>query len=57
MSGWQICKTARCSRGLAGALRQRRVAYAAVPYQVDTTDKTPEQVAQEVLALWQSAFE
>jgi len=34
-------------------LDSRRDAYAALPYQIDTTGKTPEQVAQEVVALWQ----
>lgn len=33
-------------------LESRREAYAALPYQVDTTGKTPEQVAEEVVALW-----
>lgn len=31
---------------------QRRAAYAAIPHQIDTTGKTPQQVAQEVIALW-----
>jgi shikimate kinase len=34
---------------------QRRAAYAAIPNQLDTTDKSPEQVASEVIALWQSS--
>jgi shikimate kinase len=33
---------------------QRRSAYAAIPHQVDTTDKSPHQVVEEVIALWQS---
>ncbi|NWG17366.1 MAG: shikimate kinase [Chloroflexi bacterium] len=33
-------------------MEQRRAAYAAIPCQVETTGKTPEQVAREVLALW-----
>lgn len=37
-------------------LQKRRAAYAEIPYQVDTTDRTPEQVAEEVLRLWQNAF-
>lgn len=36
-------------------LEKRREAYAAIPHQVDTTDKTPEQVAQEVVTLWRNA--
>jgi shikimate kinase len=36
-----------------GLLERRRVVYAALPYQVDTTGKTAEQVAEEVVALWQ----
>jgi shikimate kinase len=40
-----------------GLLQKRRTAYAAIPYQVDTTDKTPEQVAGEILALWQNALQ
>lgn len=32
----------------------RRAAYAALPYQVETTDKTVEQVSEEVFALWMS---
>lgn len=35
-------------------LDRRREAYAAIPNQVDTTDKTPEQVAQEIITLWSS---
>lgn len=37
-------------------LQKRRAAYATIPYQVDTTDKTPEQIAQEIIALWQKTF-
>jgi shikimate kinase len=37
-------------------LQKRRAAYAAIPNQVDTTDKTPEAVAEEVMALWRNAF-
>lgn len=35
---------------------KRRAAYAAIPYQVDTTDRTPQEVAQEILTLWRRAF-
>lgn len=35
-------------------LEKRRAAYAELPYQVDTTGKSPEEVAQEVVALWRS---
>lgn len=34
-------------------LEQRQSAYETIPIQVDTTDKTPEQVAQEIVELWQ----
>ncbi|MBI5666626.1 MAG: shikimate kinase [Chloroflexi bacterium] len=34
-------------------LEQRRAAYDAIPVQIDTTDKTPAQVAQEVVERWQ----
>jgi shikimate kinase/3-dehydroquinate synthase len=34
-----------------GLLERRRAAYATISYQVDTTGKTPEQVAQEIVAL------
>lgn len=35
-------------------LRERRAAYAQIPHQIDTSEKSPEQVATEVVALWQS---
>lgn len=31
---------------------KRRAAYAEIPQQVDTSDKTPEQVAEEIIKLW-----
>lgn len=34
-------------------LEQRRAAYAAIPIQIDTTGKTPAQVAQEIVDRWQ----
>jgi shikimate kinase len=34
-------------------LDKRREAYDAVPNQVDTTGKTPEEIAAEIVALWQ----
>jgi shikimate kinase len=34
-------------------LEQRRAAYDAIPVQIDTTDRTSEQVAQEIVELWQ----
>lgn len=36
-----------------GLLEKRRAAYEAIPNQIDTTHKTPRQVAEEVMALWQ----
>ena len=36
-------------------LQQRRAAYAEIPYQVDTTHKTPQDVAQEIVDLWQKS--
>lgn len=35
---------------------QRRAAYAAMPYHVDTTGRTPEEVVDEVLELWRTSF-
>lgn len=50
----------RAGRPLANTWRelyaQRQPGYNAIPYQVDTSDKAPEQVAKEVLRLWQSIF-
>lgn len=34
---------------------KRRAAYAAIPTHVDTLDKTPEQLAEEIVARWRSA--
>jgi shikimate kinase len=36
-------------------LEKRRTAYEAIPNQIDTTDKQPEDIAQEIVALWQQA--
>jgi shikimate kinase len=36
-----------------GLLERRRTAYAAIPNHVDTTGKTPELIAQEIVELWQ----
>jgi shikimate kinase len=33
-------------------LEKRRAAYAEIPHQIDTTDKTPQEVAEEVVHLW-----
>ena len=45
-------------RPLAGKWREllqaRQAAYSAIPHQIDTIDKTPEQIVQEVITLWQS---
>lgn len=38
-----------------GLLEKRKSAYNAIPYQVDTTDKTPEVIAEEIVRLWQNA--
>jgi shikimate kinase len=50
----------RAGRPLAKTWRdlyaQRQPGYNAMPYQVDTSDKPPEQVAKEVIGLWQSIF-
>lgn len=35
-------------------LAKRRAAYAAMPNHIDTTDKRPAKVAEEVIALWQT---
>ena len=47
-------------RPLAGGWREllatRKPLYGVLPYQVNTTGKTPEQVAEEVVVLWQSRF-
>ncbi len=34
---------------------QRRAAYAAIPVHVDTTDKPPERIAEEIIALWRAS--
>jgi shikimate kinase len=34
-------------------LEKRREAYAAIPNQIDTTGKTPHEIAGEIVALWQ----
>lgn len=39
----------------AALLEQRRGAYAAIPTHVNTTKKLPDEIAQEIIALWQSA--
>lgn len=36
-------------------LEARRTAYAAIPNHVDTTDRTVEEVAQEIITLWQKS--
>ncbi len=45
-------------RPLAGnwreLLQQRQPAYGAIPHQIDTTDKSPEAIAEEILALWRN---
>jgi shikimate kinase len=34
---------------------QRRAAYAAIPTHIDTSERTPDEVAQEIVRLWQSS--
>jgi shikimate kinase len=36
-------------------LEKRRDVYAAIPTHVDTTDKSPDEIAEEIIALWRSA--
>ena len=36
-------------------LAQRRALYAAIPHQIDTTTLTPQEIAAQVLTLWQRA--
>lgn len=36
-------------------LKQRETAYAAIPHHITTDNRTPEQVAEEVIALWQKS--
>lgn len=36
-------------------LQQRQSAYDSIPARVDTSNKTPQQVAEEIIALWQNA--
>jgi shikimate kinase len=36
-------------------LEKRRPAYDAIPHQIDTTDRTPEQIVEDIIQLWQSA--
>jgi shikimate kinase len=36
-------------------LEKRREVYATIPTHVDTTDKSPDEIAQEIIALWRSA--
>lgn len=42
--------------GWRDLLAKRTPAYAAIPYQVITDNKSPEQIAEEVIALWQTLF-
>ena len=35
-------------------LEKRRTAYETIPYQIDTSDLTPEQIAEKVIQLWQT---
>jgi chloramphenicol 3-O-phosphotransferase len=38
-------------------LATRQPYYDVLPYQVDTSDKTPQQVAEEIIALWRTLFQ
>lgn len=38
-------------------LEKRRPAYAEIPYQIDTTTKTPDAIAEEIVRLWQNTSE
>jgi len=38
-----------------GLLEKRQAAYAAIPNHVDTTNKTPEAIAEEIVGLWQKS--
>jgi shikimate kinase len=42
------------ARNWESLLEQRRTAYEAIPHHIDTTNKTPEAVAGEVVALWRN---
>lgn len=35
---------------------KRRPAYAAIPYQVDTSNRSPDEIIQEITALWRSLY-
>ena len=35
-------------------LEKRRESYAAIPNHIDTTDKTPDEIAQEIIQIWHS---
>jgi shikimate kinase len=40
----------------AALLDKRRAAYAAIPIHIDTTDKTVEDIAEEIVGLWRSEY-
>jgi shikimate kinase len=52
----QIDETERpLLKGDWGALlEKRRAAYDAIPHQIETTDRTPEQIAEDIVGLWQN---
>ncbi len=37
-------------------LESRRAAYGAIPYQIDTTGKSPEAITEEIIQLWQTVL-
>jgi shikimate kinase len=43
------------ARNWEAILKSRREAYAAIPIHVNTTNKLPDEIAQEIIGLWQSA--
>ncbi len=38
-----------------GLLEKRRPAYESIPIQIDTSNRTPEEIAEEIIKLWQAA--
>jgi len=70
-AGWVICLTAdhvTIRERLSGAsdrplawnweklLKERQNVYNQLPYQIDTTDRTPAEVAQEIIDVWRKSL-